>query len=80
MADMTRLINRLAPPPDGESPVRHRSGVVDTVNGDGTVDVLVSGQLVESVAVLAGATAGTGDTVHLLVWDGDLLVLGARAT
>jgi hypothetical protein len=80
MADLFRLLGRLQPEEDGETPVRHRSGVVDAVNGDGTVDVEISGVAVTDVAVLDGAVAGVGDVVHVLTWGGDMLVLGKAAT
>lgn len=75
--DFTRLLETLEPTPDGEKPMRHRSGVVDAVNSDGTVDVIMSGLVIPGLSVLAGASVSVGDTVQIAVWPGDMLVLGA---
>lgn len=77
MTDFYTLLSRLEPKQDGESPVRHRTGVVDAVNSDGTVDLVISGETVSDVAVLAGVSAPLGETVQVAAWRGDLLVLGA---
>jgi hypothetical protein len=79
LGDLGPLAARMFAPGDGEQPVRHRSALVDAVNGDGTVDLDVQGVIIANVAVLAGATAGVGDVVHVLVWPGDMLVVGAVA-
>jgi len=71
--DYQRIVERLIPKPDGESPVRHRTGEVVAVNGDGTVDLDLSGVTVPDVATI-GSTA-VGQIVQVLVWAGDLLVL-----
>lgn len=80
MADLFRLLSRLQPEPDGEPPVRHRTGVIVAANSDGTVDVELSGVVVAGVAALDGTVTGVGAVVHVLVWSGDMLVLGAAAT
>lgn len=78
--DYTRTLDRLLPPDDGEPPVRHRTGTVDTVNSDGTVDVDFGGTAVADVAVLDGVYVAAGDVVQVAVWRGDLLVLGRSRT
>jgi hypothetical protein len=72
----SRLFDKMNPKPDGESPIVHRSGVVDAVNADGTVDLELSGVVVEDVAVLSGAVVAVDDVVQVAAWAGDLLVLG----
>lgn len=78
--DLTRLQQRLQPKPDGESAVRHRTGIVDTVNPDGTVDLDLGGIVVPDVSVLDGAFLAIGDVVQVVAWAGDLLVLGREAS
>lgn len=78
--DLTRLEQRLFPAQDGEAAVRHRSGTVDTVNPDGTVDLILGAVTVPSASVLSGAVVAPGDVVQVLTWRGDLLVLGQWAT
>lgn len=73
---MTRLHQRLQPKPDGESAVRHRTGVVNAVNPDGTVDLDLGGVVVPDVCTLAGSFVGVGAAVQTLAWAGDMLVIG----
>jgi hypothetical protein len=75
--DMTRLLTKLLPEQDGEDYLRMRTGVVADVNTDGTVDVTLSGVMVENVAVLSGAVVAEGTVVQILTYRGGLLVLGA---
>jgi hypothetical protein len=76
MIDYTKLINKLVPQTDGEDVVRLRKGQVDTVNADGTVDLILSGVVVPDVPRLAGAPMVAGTNVQVLVYRGSLLVLG----
>lgn len=76
MMDFTKLQEKLIPKPDGESPVRHRTGTVDAVNANGTVDLDLGGTVVPDVSVLAGSSVTVGQVVQVLVWAGDLLVIG----
>lgn len=76
MTDWTKLIDRLQPQPDGETATKHRTGVVDAVNLDDTIDVTLGGVTIPSVRVVAGAMPIAGAVVHLLVWRGDLIALG----
>jgi hypothetical protein len=77
--DVTTLLTEMLPAPDGESPVRHRTGTVVTVNANGTADLDLGGVTVDDVAVLRGTALGVGDIVQVAVWAGDLLVLGKAA-
>lgn len=79
MMDYFRLGEKLNPKPDGESAVRHRTGVVDAVNADGTVDLDLGGVVVPSVSVLDGASIAVADVVQIVAWSGDLLILGRAA-
>lgn len=74
--DFSKLLDKLLPPPDGEDMARVRTGIVDAVNTDGTVDVGISGLVVPDVPRLAGAPMVAGTVVNILVWRGGLLVLG----
>lgn len=69
--DPGRLARRLRVP--SGTPTQHRTGVIDVVNGDGTVDVTLAGEVIPSVPIVQEATVG--DSVQLLVWQGDLLAL-----
>lgn len=77
--DYSKLYEKMAPTPDGESPVRHRTGTVSAVNANGTVDLDLGTVVVPDVSVLRGAYVELGETVQVVVWAGDLLVLGAVA-
>lgn len=77
--DYAQTLGELTPVPDGETAMRHRLGIVDTVNAGGTVDVDFDGTVVAGVAVLDGSPLNAGDVVQVAVWKGDLLVLGRTA-
>lgn len=72
----SKEIRRLAAQQRPEPRLRLRQGVVDAVNGDGTVDVYLGADdvLIASVATLT--TVAASDTVFMLQTGGDLLVLG----
>lgn len=78
MIDYTKLSRKLIPPKDGE-PVTHlRTGVVDAVNSDGTVNLMMSsGVVVPNVPRLASAYTPDGSVVQVISLRGSLLVLGA---
>jgi hypothetical protein len=78
MIDYTKLSRKLIPPKDGE-PVTHlRTGVVDAVNSDGTVNLMMSsGVIVPNVPKLASAYTPDGSVVQVISLRGSLLVLGA---
>lgn len=75
--DYERTLQRLLPKADGESPVRHRTGVISAVNGDGTVDVDLGGEVIGGCSILGSTTVGA--VVQVLAWAGDLLVLGSAS-
>lgn len=78
VADYTALLRKLIPDPGGEDAVRLRTGVVTAVNGDGTVDVRVSGAIIRC-SRLASASVSNGDTVAVLTSLGEALVIGTHA-
>lgn len=76
MTDYTRLHKQLTGTTDGDPQVAHRTGLVDKVNLDGTLDVTVGGVTLPGVhQVQVGV--GVGDPVQLVVWRGGLLALSA---
>lgn len=72
----TKLLKKLSPERDGEPPAHLRTGVIDTVNSDGTVDVVMSGVTLTSVPKLESAIVSAGDNVQMISFRGSLLVLG----
>jgi hypothetical protein len=74
--DLTRVLEKIVPESDGPSPLYRRKATVLAVNGDGTVDINLSGVLVPSVDMLGGAQVTVGANVQVLVERGALLVLG----
>lgn len=78
--DLTRLIEKLDPRPDGQDKVQLRTGTVAAVNGDGTLDVTLSGVVVPDVPRLASVGALVGDAVQVQVYRGSMLVVGLAAT
>lgn len=80
MLDYTRLLERLNPAPGGEGVTRIRNGVVDAINLDGTLDVEVSGVVVPDVPRLESARPAEGDTVVMVTYLGQPLVIGVIAS
>lgn len=80
MLDYTRLIEKLSPRPGGEDEVRMRVGVVDTVNNDGTVDLVISGVVIPDVPYLSGASVAPGGVVQVISYRGSLLIIGTVAS
>lgn len=78
VADYTALLKKLIPDPGGEDAVRLRAGVVTAVNNDGTVNVRVSGTIIQC-SRLASASVSNGDAVAVLTSLGEALVLGTYA-
>ena len=78
--DLTRLMDKLVPEPDGESPLVLRIGTVMAINADGSLDVQISGVTVAGVSRLTGASMTIGGTVQILSYRGGLLVIGSVAT
>ncbi len=77
MTDYTKLLAKIVPKADGEDVVRWRTGVVDAVNSDGTVNVTISGLVVPNLVVLGHVHVIIGAVVHLVSYRGMLLVIGA---
>ncbi|HEU4751983.1 MAG TPA: hypothetical protein VFU47_02665 [Armatimonadota bacterium] len=76
MIDYTKILKKIVPEKDGETPAHLRTGVVSAVNANGTVDILMSGVTVPGVPRLAEATVQVGATVQILASRGSLLVIG----
>lgn len=78
MIDYTRLQEKLNPKVDGEDKLRLRTGTVDTVNADGTLDIEMSdGEILPNINKLATAYAPVGAVVQIIVFRGAMLVIGA---
>jgi hypothetical protein len=77
--DFHRLVERLVPQNDAETPIHHRTAIVVSVNSDGTLDIDLGGVTV-TAPILDGAYAEPGDVVQVGAWAGDLLVLGRVAS
>src|SRR5690606_35038157 len=73
--DFLRNLNRLDPQDSGDPQIRHRTGVVDAVNNDGTVDLDLGGTVIPDVSVIGGGLAAN-DVVQVLTWKSGMLVLG----
>lgn len=79
MTDLHRILARLQPEPDGEPTLSRRTATLTAINGDGTVQINLSGVDVQARA-LSGWNMTIGSTVQVLVERGDLLVLGEAIT
>lgn len=78
MIDFTTILDQLQPDPGGESTLRLRTGTVNVVNADGTLDITMSsGVIVPEVPKLAGAYAPVGANVQMIAQRGGLLVIGS---
>lgn len=76
MVDYTKLLDKLAPQPDGSSAIRLRTMVISAVNADGTVDLTSGAATIPDVSRLDSAPAVAGDSVQVLTGLGQMLVLG----
>lgn len=76
MLDYTALLKKLRPDRDGEPYTSMRTGVVDVINSDGTLDIEMSGVIVPNVPRLDTVNVATGSVVHMIVFRGSLLVIG----
>lgn len=81
MLDYTKLVSKLLPQDQvsGDPGLQLRAGVVDALNLDGTVDVALSGAIVEDVPRLGEASIQVGAVVQILVYRGSMLILGQVA-
>jgi hypothetical protein len=77
--DYTKLLSKLDPKAGGEDVLRLRTGVIDAVNSDGTVDLNISGVIVPDTPVINGAVVEDEGAVQVLSYRGSLLVLGMVA-
>lgn len=78
MIDYTKLRAALDPDPGGEDTLRLRTAKVQTMNANGTVDILLSGVLVPGVPRLDnGSWLATGANVQVITLRGGHLILGA---
>lgn len=76
--DYTKLLEKLNPKIDGEDTLRLRTGTVDAVNADGTLDIEMSdGVILPNVNKLSTAYAPAGAVVQIIVFRGAMLVIGA---
>jgi hypothetical protein len=73
--DDNTIARILFPADDGEPPIRHRLGKVLTVNTNGTV-TLTMGTSSVVARILEGVMVAVGDVVEVVVWSGDVLILG----
>lgn len=80
MMDYTKLLKKITPARDGEPLTHLRVGVANTINSDGTVDVVLSGVVIPSVPRLAGAVVQEGQSIQMIGSRGSLLILGGTAT
>lgn len=80
MTDYTKLLNKLVPSPGGEDTVRMRTATVTAINSNGTVRISVSGVTIpKDISRLASSSMSMGDTVSVISFRGELLVIGAVA-
>lgn len=77
--NLSKLRKKLVPQPDGQDVLRLRTGVVVSVNADGTVDVTVSSVTLTGLPRLDGLLLAEGETVQIVSYRGSLLVLGRVA-
>jgi hypothetical protein len=75
--DYIRVLEKLIPGADGQDVLRLRTGTIEAINSDGTVDVAISGVTVEDIPVL-GSNIGLieDQACQVLTYRGSLLVLG----
>lgn len=80
MTDYTKLLNKLIPSPGGEDTVRMRTARVTAINSNGTVRISVSGVTIpKDIPRLASSGMLVGDTVSVISFRGELLVIGPVA-
>lgn len=78
--DYTKLLARIVPADDGEDSLKMRTGVVSSINVNGTVDVTLSGLTVPNLPRLRSAIMAVNDSVQVVTFRGSLLVIGAVGT
>lgn len=80
MIDYTKLLDKIDPQPGGEDTLRLRTGIVDAINVDGTLDVEISKVVVPNVPRMDNLVVAVGQSVQVLSYRGALLVMGRSAT
>lgn len=76
--DLSKIKNKLNPPPDGQDVLRLKVGVVSAIDSStGSVTVTMNGVDIPSVPVLGSARFIVGASVQVLSYRGSLLVLGS---
>lgn len=76
--DLTKIKNKINPPPDGQDVARLKTAVVAAYDSaDGTVDITLNGTTITNVPVLSGAAFAVGSNVQVLSYRGSLLIIGA---
>lgn len=79
-ADYTALLRKLIPDPGGEDTVRMRTATVTAINSNGTVRISMSGVTIpKDIPRLASSGVLVGDTVSVISFRGQLLVIGPVA-
>ena len=78
--DLTKIRNKLNPPPDGQDVLRLKTGVVTALASDGTITVTLNGASISDVPVLSGSLLLSGAVVQVLSYRGSLLVIGTTAS
>lgn len=80
--DLYTLVQKLWPVAGAEDVLRMRTGKIDALNLDGTVNLSLSGVVFENIPTLASAypLLAENDLAYVLQWRGALLVLGSPAT
>lgn len=74
--DYTKLLAKIVPKADGEDVARVRTGVVNAINTDGTLNVAISGVVISNVARVSGVLMAVNDVVTVLTYRGAIIVLG----
>lgn len=77
--DLLRLLEKILPQAGGEDVVRWRTGKVEAVNADGTLDVSISGLTIPDLPRFQSVDAAVDDVVNLVSYRGQLIVVGIIA-
>lgn len=78
--DLSKIKNKLNPPPDGQDVLRLKVGVVTAISSNGSITVTLNGASVSDVPVLSGAMLLVGAVVQILSYRGSLLAIGTTAS
>lgn len=76
--DLSKIKNKLNPPPDGQDVLRLKTAVVTAYStSTGSVTISLNGTDIPGVPTLSGAAFPVGSTVQVLSYRGSLLVIGS---